>query len=169
MSDPQPATVPTTVPIGTLERVLGSTEPIRRALYPVIVAVVALLVGYGLVGPELAPLWIGLAVAVLGPAATEAARAVAFAPATVDDQSAAWSLALDNEYARGVAAGLERTPDRVAHEVLDDEPGEHSTDRLRTAAPRPALTRSERCREVEGGARCVLTREHAGPHMMTTG
>lgn len=165
--------------LGVLERVLGSSEPIRRALYPVVLAIAGLLVAYGVVDAERVPLWIALAVAVLGPGAVEAARAVAYSPATVDDQTQAWRAELENEYARGVAAGLERTPDRVAHELLDDEPGQHAADRPREddaatgliVVPRlqPATTRASRCREVENGRRCALTRDHDGPHHLTTG
>lgn len=182
----------------TLERLLGDTEPVRRALYPVVVAVVALLVAYGLIDAETVPLWLALAVTVLGIGGTEAARAVAYAPATVADEAHAWQAALDDEYARGVADALERTPDQVAAEVLDDEPGEHAAPEaydtgspdevgpgfvpMRTEPTGPATeyleraelptglmrapSRADRCREVDDGERCMLQRDHAGPHMI---
>lgn len=155
-----------------LERVLGQTEPVRRALYPVVVAVLALLVAYGILDDNLVPVWLGVAAALLGTGGIEAARRVAWAPATVVAEANAWQAALDDEYARGVADAVGRTPEKVAAEVLDDEPGEH-------AAPEPepepatgmmtAPSRATRCREVDDGRRCLLTREHTGPHMMTTG
>lgn len=141
-------------PNDTLERLLGSTEPLRRALYPVAVALVALLVGYGVVDGERAALWIGLVVAVLVPGGIEAARRVTFAPATVYAEARAWQAALDDAGAR--------TPDQLAAELLDDEPGEH-------AAPEPiteqlAVSRLDRCREVEHGRRCRLRpHEATGP------
>jgi hypothetical protein len=162
-----------------LEKLLGDTEPVRRALYPVVVAVVALLVAYGLLDAETVPLWLALAVAVLGTGGIEGARRVAWAPATVATFGAEWRAALEDEYARGVTAGLQRTPEIVAAEILDDEPGEHAVDRVRVddaAVQREAPTgilrapsRATRCREVDDGRRCVLAREHAGPHMMTAG
>jgi len=165
-----------------LERILGDTEPVRRALYPVLVAVVGLLVAYGLLDAERVPLWLALGVAVLGVGGTEAARHVAYAPATVVEYGRGWQAALDDEYARGVAAGLERTPERVAQEILDDDPGEHAVDRVRDedatgqleAQDAPtglmrAPSRATRCRTVEEGRRCYLTRDHEGPHLMTTG
>jgi len=179
VTDPAPA-APNTEQPGLAERLLGATEPVRRALYPVVVAVVALLVAYGVIDAERAPLWIGLAVAILGPAAVETARAVAWSPASVTAYGASWSAALDDEYARGVADALERTPERVAAEVIDDEPGEHAapepepgTVQLERAEPVTGMmrapSRATRCREVDDGKRCLLTRDHEGPHMMTTG
>jgi hypothetical protein len=177
-----------------LERLLGETEPVRRALYPVVVCVVALLVAYGLLDAERVPLWLALAVAILGPGSIEAARAVAWAPATVADYGAGWHEALAGEYRRGVHDGMtaahERTPDEVAHELLDDTPGQHAVDRPRgdldatgllprvddATVPRDPATgllrapsRAQRCREVEDGRRCALPREHGGPHHMSTG
>lgn len=178
MADQQPAPRPS-----ILERLLGDTEPVRRALYPVVVTVVALLVAYGLVDAETVPLWLALAATVLGVGGTEAARRVAYAPATVVAYGASWHAALDDEYARGVADALERTPERVAHEVLDDEPGEHAAPEPAPATPTGeptaalerqdaptglmrAPSRATRCREVDDGRRCVLTRDHTGPHMI---
>lgn len=65
------------------ERVLGNTEPVRRAVYPMVAAVVALLVFYDRLSAESVPLWLGLAVAVLGIGGTELARQGAYAPRTV--------------------------------------------------------------------------------------
>lgn len=175
-----------------LERLLGDTEPIRRALYPVVVAVVALLVAYGLLDAETVPLWLALAVAVLGPGGIEAARRVAWAPATVGRYAEDWQAALADEYARGLADGFERTSG------VHDEPGEHAAPEVRTAdgaevdaylerAEQPgepteglerqdaptglmrAPSRATRCREVDDGRRCVLTRDHSGPHSMPSG
>jgi hypothetical protein len=156
----------------TLERLLGDTEPIRRALYPVVVAVVALLVAYGLLDAQRVPLWLGLAVAVLGPGGIEAARQVAYAPATVAEYGAGWHAALADEYTRGVADGQHP-------EVVDDVPGEHAADRgeptdaleaqdAPTGLLMRAPSRATRCREVDDGRRCVLARDHFGPHHMTT-
>jgi hypothetical protein len=52
-------------PVGPLRR-LQLTEPVRLALYPVLVALLALAVAYGLVSDDVAPLWEALAAAVLG-------------------------------------------------------------------------------------------------------
>jgi hypothetical protein len=167
----------TPAPRSTLERLLGDTEPVRRALYPIVVAVVALLVAYGLLDAERVPLWLALAVAVLGIGGTEAARRVAYAPATVAEYGAEWHRALADEYERGVADGM-----RAPAEVIDDEPGQHAVDR-EPGEPTEALpaqdaptgllmrapSRATRCREVDGGRRCVLARDHEGPHHMTTG
>jgi hypothetical protein len=103
---------------------LGDTEPVRRALYPVAAAVVALLVGYGVLSDATAVLWLGLAAAVLIPVGTEVARSAAWAPGSVDDRDLDWYARLDRwrdyEYERGLADAA----------VALDEPGEH-------AAPEP--------------------------------
>jgi hypothetical protein len=151
-----PATRP-----GLLERLLGQTEPIRRAMYPVIVAAVALLVFYGRLDPNSVPLWLALAVAVLSIGGTEIARRVAWSPSSVDDygdevlgNAERYIAELEehaaDEYARGVAAGagIERTPDELAAETAE----------LRM----PGAHRPDRCREVEGGRRCRLA-PHADP------
>lgn len=49
-------------------------EPVRKYLYGLLVPLAAVLVAYGLVDNESAPLWIALATAVLGVPAVEAAR-----------------------------------------------------------------------------------------------
>jgi hypothetical protein len=165
-----------TTPVpSALERVLGETEPVRRALYPVVVCVVALLVAYGLLDAERVPLWLALAVAVLGIGGTEAARAVAYAPATYTGDAETWRAALTEERARREA---------LETELLErDEPGAHAADRARgdvdatgviPAQEAPtglmrAPSRAMRCREVDEGRRCLLTRDHEGPHKMPTG
>jgi len=90
-----------------VERVLGETEPVRRALYPMIVAAVALLVFYGRLSAESVPLWLALAVAVLGIGGTELARNGAYAPKTVAQIKA-------EQYGHGVADALSRTADQLA-------------------------------------------------------
>lgn len=50
------------------------SEPVRLYLYGLLAPVVAVLVAYGVVDDVTAPLWIALGTAVLGVAATEAAR-----------------------------------------------------------------------------------------------
>ena len=45
---------------------MGELEPVRRALWPVAMATVALLGGYGVLTGELAVLWLGVVSAVLG-------------------------------------------------------------------------------------------------------
>lgn len=50
------------------------SEPVRTYLYPVLIAVVALLVGYGILEQEQGALWIGLGAALLGVPAVEKAR-----------------------------------------------------------------------------------------------
>lgn len=50
-------------------------EPVRKYLYGLLAPVVAVLVAYGVVDSESAPLWIALATAVLGVGAVETARA----------------------------------------------------------------------------------------------
>lgn len=139
----EPATPPS-----LLERLLGETNPVRRALYPVVAAVVALLVFYGRLDPGSVPLWLALAVAVLGVGGTEAARAVAWAPRTAeayaDRVAEVWQTYAEDEYARGVAAGAEIdiTPDQLAAKTTE----------LRA----PGAHRPDRCREVEDGRRCCL-------------
>jgi hypothetical protein len=70
--------------VGLLAR-LASSEPVRLWLYPVVVAGVALLVAYGLVAPDVEPLWTSLAAALLGvggPALVERLRAGVVSPKT---------------------------------------------------------------------------------------
>jgi hypothetical protein len=55
-------------------RRLRASEPVRLYLYGVGLALVALLVAYGIVAAEFAPLWVALLVALLGVPATESAR-----------------------------------------------------------------------------------------------
>lgn len=55
-------------------RRLRASEPVRLYLYGVGLALLALLVGYGLVDGAQAPLWVALLVALLGVPATESAR-----------------------------------------------------------------------------------------------
>lgn len=137
----------TTPAPGLLERLLGQTEPVRRALYPAIVAAVALLVFYGRLDPNSVPLWLALAVAVLGIGGTEAARHVAWSPRTVNRTVThyveAWQAHAEDEFARGLGeAATERTPDQLAAQTAE----------LRAqGAHRP-----DRCREVEAGRRCRL-------------
>lgn len=54
---------------------MGRFEPVRVWLYGLIAPIVAVLVAYGVVDDEAAPLWIALATAVLTIAGAEAARA----------------------------------------------------------------------------------------------
>lgn len=49
-------------------------EPVRKYLYALLVPLTAVLVYYGIVDNESAPLWIAVATAVLGPTAVETAR-----------------------------------------------------------------------------------------------
>jgi len=98
-----------------IERVLGDTQPVRRALYPVIVAAVALLVFYGRLSAESVPLWLALAVAVLGIGGTELARQGVYAPRTVQ-------RARSEAYGHGVADGMTQTPDRLASERRQEPP-----------------------------------------------
>lgn len=142
-----------------LEWLLGDTEPVRRAFYPVTVALVALLVGYGWIADERAALWLGVAAAIIGPGATEAARRVAWAPQTVSRYDAVWRGERDDAYDEGFAAGQIH-----AAEVVDDEPGEHAADRAREPATELlAVSRADRCREVDAGRRCKLKRHDVPP------
>lgn len=50
------------------------SEPVRTYLYPVLVAVVGILVAYGVIDQEQSVLWIALGAAALGVPAIEAAR-----------------------------------------------------------------------------------------------
>lgn len=61
-------------PVEVLGTLLAD-EPVRVRLYGVLTAVVALLVGRGILTGYEAPLWIALAAAVLGVAGVETARA----------------------------------------------------------------------------------------------
>jgi hypothetical protein len=90
-SDPQAGTplesssagnLPAVEPVGPFRR-LQLTEPVRLYLYPVVVAAVAVLAAYGVVAPDVAPVWIALAGAVLsvgGPAVVERVRASVYSP-----------------------------------------------------------------------------------------
>lgn len=60
---------------------LPATEPVRLYVYGIIGPLLAILVGFGVLGPESVSLWLTLAGAVLG---VEVARSKAYAPATVD-------------------------------------------------------------------------------------
>lgn len=51
-----------------------ATEPVRVYLYGIVLAVLLVLVAYGLLTAELVPLWAGLAAAVLLAPGIEAAR-----------------------------------------------------------------------------------------------
>ena len=109
---------------------LGELEPIRRALWPVAVAVVALLGGYGLLTGELALLWLGVLAALLGIGGAEVARSSAWAPESVRELRRGIARNVDDEleltareaYARGVRDALARSPERVAAEVRQDDP-----------------------------------------------
>ncbi|MFP5372400.1 MAG: hypothetical protein ACLGI3_16855 [Actinomycetes bacterium] len=75
---------PAVAPVGPIRR-LQLTEPVRLWLYPVVVALVGLLVAYGQVSADVAPLWEALAAAVLatgGPVVVERVRANVFSPRT---------------------------------------------------------------------------------------
>lgn len=85
------------------------TNPVRLVQYPVVVAVVALLVWYGVIAAEAAPLWLALAAAVLSAAGIEVARAQVNSPATARE--------LEREaYAHGVKDALRATPDTTARQ-----------------------------------------------------
>jgi hypothetical protein len=88
-------------PPGLLKR-WQATEPIRVALYPIALAVVALLVGYGLIAPDRAPLWVAVVAAIAGGGlpilGAELARRQAWAPATVRSTVDAWR---EHEYGEG--------------------------------------------------------------------
>jgi hypothetical protein len=92
---------------GLLER-WQATEPVRVALYPIAVAVVALLVGYGILTVERAELWLALVVAVVSGAlpimGAELARRQAWAPATVRSTVDEWR---EFEYREGYADARE--------------------------------------------------------------
>lgn len=102
-------------PAGLWER-WGQAEPIRRAMYPVAVAVVALLGGYGLLTDERGLLWLGVVGAVLSAGGGELARLTAWSPRSVGDTLAE---ARKDAFAAGVRAMAGRTPDQVATEVLE--------------------------------------------------
>lgn len=102
----------------------GDAEPIRRAAWPVAVAIVALLGGYGVLTDERGLLWLGVVAAVLSAGGAELARLRAFAPATVAEGDLDWLEYVEKwreyEYERGLADAA------AAH----DAPGDH-------AAPEP--------------------------------
>jgi hypothetical protein len=118
---------------------LGDTEPIRRALWPVAVAIVTLLGGYGILTERTGALWLGLAAAILSAGGGELARGIAWAPGSVDERDLEWFARLDAwrdyEYERGVADG----------QGMGDEPGEHAapdlpapaTEQIRAVRPTP--------------------------------
>lgn len=62
-----------------------AAEPVRLYLYGVGLAVLLLLVGYGLVSAEQAPLWSGLLLAVALAPAVEKARSKVTPPAALPD------------------------------------------------------------------------------------
>ena len=96
----------TTATGGVLER-LWATEPVRTALYAVIVLVVGMLVARGVIVESLVPVILAGVAGALGVAGTEVARSIAWAPATVQ------TARLD-AYAQGVRAALGTTPDTAA-------------------------------------------------------
>lgn len=126
--DTEPATRPSLV-----ER-WRATEPIRLALWPVALAVVGLFIGYGLLAPERAPLWLTLVAALLGgglPIAGAAiARRDAWAPATVRRVADAHA---DQAYEQGWADALEH--ERL---VVEDAPGSHAARTTEQPAVHPA-------------------------------
>lgn len=64
---------------------LKDTEPVRLYLYGIVGPILAILVVIGVVQEASVQLWVALAAAILAvPIAGEAARSIAFAPATVD-------------------------------------------------------------------------------------
>jgi len=128
-------------PTPTLVERWVELSPVRLALYPVVVIVVALLVAYGIVDGERAPLWLALAAAALGVTGTEAARAVAYSPNTVAAIRSRWADHAASEYARGVADAVHTTPDRIA-------------------------AGSRRCLDVRSGRRCVSAAGHEGGHLI---
>lgn len=128
----------------TLVERWAELSPVRLALYPVVVVVVALLVGYGILDGARAPLWLAVAAAVLGVAGTEGARRVAYSPSTVREVVRNWHEYAADEYARGVADAVHSTPDRIA-----------------------AGTRQ--CGAIRSGARCELAAGHdEGGHLIRT-
>jgi len=130
-------------PSPTLVERWAELSPVRLALYPVVVVVVALLVGYGILDGGRAHLWLAVAAAVLGVAGTEGARRIAYSPNTVREVVQNWHEYAADEYARGVADAVHSTPDRTA-----------------------AGTRQ--CGDVRGGARCELAAGHEGGHLIRT-
>lgn len=89
-----------------LER-LWDTEPVRTALYAVIVLVVGMLVARGVIVESLVPVILAGVAGALGVAGTEVARSIAYSPATVQ------AVRLE-AYATGVRAALHATPDSAA-------------------------------------------------------
>jgi hypothetical protein len=80
-----PVAGPAVVAVGWLAR-WRDTEPVRLYLYPVVVSFLALLVGYGLVSDDVAPLWEALAGAVFSVGSLTAvakARAAVHSPRSV--------------------------------------------------------------------------------------
>lgn len=66
----------------------GKYEPVRNWLYGVLTPGVALLVGYGVLNDEQAPLWIAAATAALGFPAAEIARTRVHSREWLAEQSA---------------------------------------------------------------------------------
>ena len=124
------------------------TEPLRLHLYGITVPLLGVALAYGWVTTEQMGAWLAVAAALfLGTTmAGELARRHVWAPASVDESRR-------DAYARGVQDALHVTPD-------EDEGAE----RLETREL--AVTRTGRCREVDGGRRCAL-RRHAReePHL----
>lgn len=50
------------------------SEPVRAYLYPILVAIIGVLVAYGIIDSEQAAVWTAVGVAVLGVAGVETAR-----------------------------------------------------------------------------------------------
>lgn len=94
-------------PLTLLER-WRAAEPVRLALYPVIVSFVAWLVYRGLIVASEAPLILAVIAGLLGTAATEVARSQVDSPATVAERDRA-------AYAAGVRDALRATPDSIAN------------------------------------------------------
>lgn len=67
---------------------LRNTEPVRLYLYPVVLALLGVLVHYKIVEPEAVPLWTVFAGAVLAVGGVEKARSLVSSPATVNATTA---------------------------------------------------------------------------------
>lgn len=95
-------------PLTLLER-WRAAEPVRLALYPVLVALVGVGVATGVMQEAIEPALRALFVAILGLAGTEVARGGVYAPKTVAELDA-------DAYAEGVRDAMGRTPDGIARE-----------------------------------------------------
>jgi hypothetical protein len=128
------------------------TEPLRLYLYGIVVPLLGAAVVYGLLTTEQLTAWLAVAgAALLGVGALERARSRhLWAPASVERETDA---ADDRGYAEGLEDGTRRGHLEVRTASAEE------LEQVLARDPQPATAHMAslgRCRNVEGGHRCVL-------------